>query len=275
MHALWPLFLNTLHKEVRAKTIYVLAAALLAIAFFAMMLIKALPNGDGGASDAFLLQFFQMGFQGAIMVLGTILAAVLGCATLRSDLQTSLAAQIAALPLPAWVYVAFRILGSWFIAFLFELVFFIILIGGPYFMFPVATWQQLTQDITHHILVILPFTGLYLLGIVLLSAFFSLYFKTAASLVLTLIAGSLIITCNNHQFAFLAGGREVMDVLGGIISLGVPSLGLWMKMMHEPLRENWAGFSGAEITLLIWSFVIIAGWILGLQVLLKKKDYRL
>ena len=37
MHALWPLFLNTLHKEVRAKTIYVLAAALLAIAFFAMM----------------------------------------------------------------------------------------------------------------------------------------------------------------------------------------------------------------------------------------------
>ena len=267
---LWPLFLDTFKKEVRSKSVLLFVAVMAMMAAIGIFLKGFFSEG----ADQFYSFLQSICLRNVPFLVGIFFAAAVGSSTLRSDLKTSVAMQIAAFPLPAWAYVATRVVGAWAVVMIYELLF----VGGllllSWSIFPEMVWNDMQTNFHFAWVSGVSFGGIYLLGVVLVAAVLAMYVKELVALVLVFVFYVVTLLAGYGNLITQDIGVSAKSILGTLLSLVFPPLAWWNGLADQAFEEKVAALNVAEAAYLIWSLIIIAGWIWILSRLLRRQNYQ-
>jgi hypothetical protein len=270
LKVLWPLFLDTFKKEVRSKSVLLFVAVMIMMAVISFFLKNAFQEG----ADQLFSYLHKTCLENAPFWIGFFFAAAVGSSTMRSDLKSSVAMQIAAFALPSWAYVATRIVGAWAVVMIYEVLFVAGLFLLSWGIFPDSIWREAMGNLHFAWGWGLGSAGIYLLAVVLVAAILAMYFKELVALVMVYVF-YLISLVGGYGF-FQADHPEfgVKSIVGTLFNLVLPPITWFSSIVMRSFEEQAAPLTPREIIYLIWSLLLMGGWIWLLGKILRRKNYQ-
>lgn len=178
------LFIDTIQKEVRSKTLVTLFVLSTIGMYFAYQALKAIGGSmdanDGGASISML---GNVSFNAMFWVnnfISMLVATILGSSAFRSDFKEKISYTLLTLPISRIEYFYTRVFGVWVMSMAYYLYTFIL---GSIFL---SLLNKALSFSWHYFLVLL-FSGLVLLVVLNIASFVALYFNQLMAIFTSLV----------------------------------------------------------------------------------------
>lgn len=268
MREFFALYIDTLLKEKRSKSLYFLIAVNAFFLFLAHILLSYFKEhvltatGVDGVTNIVVKMFFYFLSLWAVFV-----SIRVGGTAVKSDINGSIAGQILSFPISRFQYLLSRLAGAWSIVVIF------------YFINLVATILLLSMSAGTVLEIGSLFLGFFvslipLFGLVLFSCFGSLFFGTFQNIVLVVIF-----------YLFSSSCVATVSKVG--LSVMWATEGLWAKIssigyLIFPRLQHWIEYSdsialGRDVSFSFWAetghlVFITAFWLFIFKLLFEKRE---
>ncbi len=172
------LFIDTIQKEMRSKTLVTLFVLATVGMYFAYQALKAIGGSmDGSDSSMSLSMLGNVSFNAMFWVnnfIAMLVATVLGTSAFRSDFKEKISYTLLTLPISRVEYFYTRVFGVWIMSMAYYVYTFIL---GSIFL----SLLNKTMSFSWHYLIVLFFSGGILFVVLNIASFISLYFNQLLS----------------------------------------------------------------------------------------------
>lgn len=271
------LFIDTIQKEMRSKTLITLFVLSTIGMYFAYQALKAIggsmdPN-DGGAT---LSMLGNVSFNAMFWVnnfISMLVATILGTSAFRSDFKEKISYTLLTLPISRVEYFYTRVVGVWVMSMAYYIYTFIL---GSVFL----SLLNKSMSFSWHYLIVLLFSSIVLFVVLNIASFMALYFNQLLAVFLSIVvflfmssAWSTFTTLSRKEI-FASFG--LFDGIRGLFYILLPHVDLYKDLNATMLlgEDKFAAFATYNWLFEVPHFVVTSFFIfMATKYFIEKKDF--
>lgn len=271
------LFIDTIQKEMRSKTLITLFVLSTIGMYFAYQALKAIggsmDSSDGGVSMSML---GNVSFNAMFWVnnfISMLVATILGTSAFRSDFKEKISYTLLTLPISRVEYFYTRVVGVWVMSMAYYVYTFIL---GSVFL----SLLNKSMSFSWHYLIVLFFSGMVLLVVLNIASFIALYYNqllaTFLSVITFIFMSSAWGTFTTLPRKELLSSFGLFDGIRGIFYVFLPHVDLYKDLNASMLLsdDKFSSFAVYNWWFEIPHFFITAGILfIVTKYFLEKKDF--
>lgn len=271
------LFIDTIQKEMRSKTLITLFVLSTIGMYFAYQALKAIggsmdPN-DGGAT---LSMLGNVSFNAMFWVnnfISMLVATILGTSAFRSDFKEKISYTLLTLPISRVEYFYTRVVGVWVMSMAYYIYTFIL---GSVFL----SLLNKSMSFSWHYLIVLLFSSVVLFVVLNIASFMALYFNQLLAVFLSIVvflfmssAWSTFTTLSRKE---ILASFSLFDGIRGLFYIFLPHVDLYKDLNATMLlgEDKFAAFATYNWLFEVPHFVVTSFFIfMATKYFIEKKDF--
>ncbi|MFA6235825.1 MAG: ABC transporter permease [Bacteriovorax sp.] len=260
---------DTILKEMRSKTLIFIFIATTLIIFLAHALLKLLVQSSDANTAMMITGANNLSLMFSLINFwSVIVAGIFGISSVRSDFKSNIIYQYLSFPISRTQYMFSRIIGTWILVYSYYLYAYLL----SALLFSVAT-NTMALTVSHLVSMLL--MGLYVLLVILISFFYSMFVGKIASFIFLIVTVLTIsISTSNMrivEFADYAKNLNIFRVIGLIVYFFLPRINYVSELAgavasNEVIKLN-VGLETLHLVVTTALFVFIANWVV------RKKNF--
>ena len=263
------LIIDTILKEVRSKTLIFVFVATTASILIGHMILSTIINSMGGDATISISGIDALSVNFRILnAINFILAAVFGISVIKSDYENNIIYQYLSFPISRAEYFFTRILGSWLLVMAYYAYSY--LLSAILFSF---TFKKMVFTSGHFLSFLV--LGLYLLLVIFISVFFSLFMNKVGALFATfascIAAAAAFGTFAKTPYAEYFVNMSAFKGVGLVLYYIFPRISFLDSSATALLSSTPLGMNLIEQ--IIHLVVLTAAYVMLAQYVIKKKDF--
>lgn len=271
------LFVDTIQKEMRSKTLITLFVLSTIGMYFAYQVLKAIggsmDSSDGGVSMSMLGNVSFSAMFWVNNLISMLVATILGTSAFRSDFREKISYTLLTLPISRVEYFYTRVFGVWVMSMAYYVYTFIL---GSVFL----SLLNKKMSFSWHYLIVLVFSGIILLIVLNIASFIALYFNQLMAVFLSFIIFTFI---SSAWTTYTSGPRNELlnnfgffDGIRGIFYFLFPHVDLYKDLNSALLlaENKFELFSQMNWFFEIPHFILTVGLLFFVtKFYIEKKDF--